>query len=292
MSRDIDVDVVVIDNSPDAGASVRSIVDLSVTVIGTGQNLGYAGGANRAIERWLRDCPDEQFVAITNHDCLLDPAALRSLFDVISNDDSVGAVGPGFVDGAGHWIGGTWDGRQAGMRLVGDDDFGAVVDAEWLKGECIVIRRTVLAAIGGFDERFGSYVEDVDFGLRVSDAGFRCVVCTDVTSRSVGSMASADVGFSLAARRRMIRRNQVFVAAKRQGVRGLRRSVQYVGLSATRTLAAAVMPGRTRCQRRESIAFTQVHVGVLIDLLRSRRVLVDLIREPDVGCELHVVSGD
>jgi N-acetylglucosaminyl-diphospho-decaprenol L-rhamnosyltransferase len=50
-----------------------------------------------------------------------------------------------------------------------------VRDAGWLSGACVLVRRSVYEQIGGFDEGYFMYFEDVDLGMRIGRAGFRNV---------------------------------------------------------------------------------------------------------------------
>ncbi len=54
--------------------------------------------------------------------------------------------------------------RQLGERAVG-----------WLSGSCLLVRRTAFSEIGGFDERYFMYMEDVDLGDRLGRAGWQNV---------------------------------------------------------------------------------------------------------------------
>ena len=47
------------------------------------------------------------------------------------------------------------------------------VAVDWICGACLMIRRDAYAAIGGFDESFFMYSEDVELGCRLRDAGHR-----------------------------------------------------------------------------------------------------------------------
>lgn len=50
-------------------------------------------------------------------------------------------------------------------------------DTEWVSGAAFLMPRRIFEAVGGFDERFHMYCEDVDLSWRVREAGFRTVVC-------------------------------------------------------------------------------------------------------------------
>ncbi|OMH47681.1 hypothetical protein BWZ31_12605, partial [Neisseria meningitidis] len=59
--------------------------------------------------------------------------------------------------------------------------------AGWLSGSCLLVRWDAFEQIGGFDERYFMYMEDVDLGDRFGRAGFDNVFCPDaVITHAVG----------------------------------------------------------------------------------------------------------
>jgi GT2 family glycosyltransferase len=50
-----------------------------------------------------------------------------------------------------------------------------VQEVDWVSGACLLHRRTLGEKLGGLDERFFMYMEDIDFCLRARQAGFKVV---------------------------------------------------------------------------------------------------------------------
>jgi len=69
----------------------------------------------------------------------------------------------------------------------------AVQEIDSVTGAFFLVRTAVFAGLGGFDERFFMYLEDLDFSLRASRAGVRSVVLGGVSARHIGGGSSSQV---------------------------------------------------------------------------------------------------
>jgi N-acetylglucosaminyl-diphospho-decaprenol L-rhamnosyltransferase len=145
-------------------------------------NLGYAAGFNVG----LQAAQGEVIIAM-NVDTEPTPGLVRSLVDdasgpatsaprvvapILSNDDGV-VIGRRFYS--------PWSLLAARTRLrdrtvVALD----VAKVEWVLGACLAARRRDLLDLGGFDERFFLYFEDVDLCWRVWEAGGEVAVRADL----------------------------------------------------------------------------------------------------------------
>ncbi|GGE91694.1 glycosyltransferase family 2 protein [Mycetocola zhadangensis] len=179
--------VIVADNHSADGT--LEIVGLHSDVIGfsTSGNIGYAAGINAARQH----LGDAESVLILNPDLVVEPGAVRALLDRVEYS-AAGVVVPRILEDSGA----TYESlrREPTLtRAIGDALFGSrftsrpgwlsemVYDegasygtahvVEWATGAALLIRRDVADLVGGWDERFFLYSEEVDYFRRVRDAG-------------------------------------------------------------------------------------------------------------------------
>ena len=81
------------------------------------------------------------------------------------------------------------------------------VSREWVSGSLMLVRRSCVLDLGGFDSRYGSYVEDVDICLRAHDAGWTVAVDCSAYAKQKGSSSRSVT--------RMVDVNSVLLVAKR-----------------------------------------------------------------------------
>lgn len=157
-------------------------------------NVGFAAANNRAIE----DCTTE-FVALLNPDAFPDRGWLTALFAAARQYPEAASFGswqrldgrPGLLDGVGdvyHISGVAWrDGHEktAGERYEPDAEIFSACAAAAL------YRREAFLEVGGFDEDFFCYFEDVDLGFRLRLAGY---AARSVAAAGVSHMGAASTG--------------------------------------------------------------------------------------------------
>ncbi|CAD5993156.1 glycosyltransferase family 2 protein [Agreia sp. COWG] len=181
--------VVVADNRPDAASRVRELADrYGVAYLPMPRNLGYGGAMNAAV----RSLPASiEWVLISNPDIEIRPGAIDELIRVGESDDRIGAVGP-LVEtdgevypsaraipslrmGLGHALfANIWPANPWSRRYHSDNERPPRErDAGWLSGSCLLLRRKAFDELGGFDDGFFMYFEDVDLGYRLGKAGWR-----------------------------------------------------------------------------------------------------------------------
>lgn len=204
-----DIDAVVIaDNaSRDVDITKRIALANGARVLCLESNRGYGGAINRAVKTLS---PQITSILICNPDVLMSRGSINGLKETLDRDPRIACVGPRIVDGDGTTypsarripslrigIGhalfvGVWPGNPW-TRMYHADKVVAARDVDWLSGACLLVRRDAFDTVGGFDEGYFMYFEDVDLGYRLGKAGFRNRYEPSVTVTHFGGLSTASV---------------------------------------------------------------------------------------------------
>lgn len=185
--------ILVIDNDSADGSADRVRHFEGVEVRSAGANLGFARANNLAI----REC-DTDFVALLNPDAFPDTDWLASLLRAARAYPDVAAFGSrqmvhgteNTLDGIGdvyHFSGLIWRDGHGRSRSEADDVNGEIFSP---CAGAALYRRDALVDVGGFDEDYFCYVEDVDLGFRLRLAGYKSMYVADSVVHHVGSACS------------------------------------------------------------------------------------------------------
>ncbi|OAN43235.1 glycosyltransferase family 2 protein [Microbacterium sp. H83] len=143
------------------------------------ENRGFGVGVNTGVEAARAD-GRTRFLLI-NPDASIGADDVGRLLAAVDTDAAVVAA-PIVEDGAGRiWSAGhvldLADGATHGRAWAQRNPHAAV--RRWLTGAALMINASAWDAVGGFDEDYFLYWEDVDFSLRVEDAGGRLLLVED-----------------------------------------------------------------------------------------------------------------
>jgi GT2 family glycosyltransferase/glycosyltransferase involved in cell wall biosynthesis len=176
--RDWPVPTLVVDNGSGTheGAVLAAEVGPPVEAVELEVDGGPATGYNAAIG-WAANRGATHVLLLNNDVEIIDPDMLSRLLEAA--DEDVAAVAPIVLDadrsvfsagGLLAWGSGRSDHRKAPLRT--DRPY----EAAWLDGPALLVSVAAAGAIGGLSTAFFMYWEDVDWGVRATRAGFRCVV--------------------------------------------------------------------------------------------------------------------
>jgi hypothetical protein len=208
-------EIIVVDNDSADGSPEMVEQDYpEVILIRSGANLGFATGNNLAMQ-----CARGSQFALVNSDALVHPSSLETLSSFLDEHPDVGLVGPRVTGGDGllqrscRHLPGVWNMLCRALAL--DRAFGGrgifsgyevppashevLHEAEVLSGCFCVARRTAVEQIGGLDEQFFFYGEDIDWCRRFRDAGWKLVFIPQATATHFGggSTSRAPLRYSI-----------------------------------------------------------------------------------------------
>jgi N-acetylglucosaminyl-diphospho-decaprenol L-rhamnosyltransferase len=181
-------ELVVVDNgSTDDSLEGLSEKNPGVRVLHTGRNLGFGGGVNYGAERVVGE-----LLLVCNPDLVLQHGALDAMAERLARDLTLGLVGPALVTPAGDLqpSGRAFPtlGRSSVQAVLGVLSPGNAFSrgyraanraraetgiVDWVTGACFLVRRAAFDTVGGFDDRYFMYVEEVDLCWRLARTGWR-----------------------------------------------------------------------------------------------------------------------
>jgi GT2 family glycosyltransferase len=244
----LEIELVVVDNGSTDG-SVEFLDLEGVAHLALPRNLGFAAAVNLGARRTRSDA-----VLVLNADTVLEPGALAPLLDALEGDPSLGGVQPLILQledpvgaeprvySAGQSL--TRDGRGF-EQGAGAPRAAAVgpVEPFGVCGAACMLRRALFEDLGGYDESFVSFCEDVDLNVRARIAGLRFELVPESVVWHVGNAVWQE-GFAEpgAENARLVARNRLATQIKFMPLRAIPLIVA-VELGA---LAKSALRGRLR----------------------------------------------
>lgn len=200
----LSAEVWVVDNaSADESAAVARRYAPGANVIANAENPGFARANNQAIQR-----SHGRYVLLLNPDAEINAAALAGMIGVLDARPDVGLIGCRLVrpDGTPQECYGLSyaSARHRSPAIRPGPGHPEFVDAAWLGGACLLARRAAIDQVGGLDPDYLMYYEDMDWGYRMRQGGWRVVYWDRGAVRHHGGGDSARVPAAESARRYMI----------------------------------------------------------------------------------------
>jgi hypothetical protein len=180
---DLSAQVVVVDNaSSDGSARMVSERFPAMDLIQNRRNAGFARANNQAFQR-----SRGRYLLLLNPDTLANAAAIRGLLDFMERTPDAGAAGLQlrFPDGrlqnsydsfptfaseliSKHLMRLLFPARYPSKRVIPEGP----LPVDIVIGACLILRREVVEALGGFDEGYFLFVEEADLCYRIHQAGW------------------------------------------------------------------------------------------------------------------------
>ena len=184
------LEVIVVDaGSGDGSAELVRTEFPSVQLVASSENLGYSRGNNLGLAR-----ARGRYLFVLNPDTVVLPGSLEAMRAYMDAHPPVGVVGPQllwpdqsvqatrrrFPTLATAFFESTWLQPLAPRQLLdhfyaADLPAGETQEVDWVVGAALYVRRAAYEQVGGLDEGFFMYSEELDWQRRMRAAGWRCV---------------------------------------------------------------------------------------------------------------------
>lgn len=264
--------IVVVDNgSADGSLAAAAGAVPGIVAVRNEVNAGFAAACNQGAKGSTAD-----YLLFLNPDTVLAADTLDRVLAFMAEpaQDDVGICGIRLVDDAGRFttaaarfptlavlLGEITGLSRLGMlprHLLTADECRATRDVDQVIGAFFLIRRQLFEALGGFDERFFVYFEEVDLSRRARSAGWRSVYFAEAQALHHGGLSSDQVKaarlfYSL--RGRLLYTDKHFAPTAAAVVRGLTFAVEQPLRLLRAGLAGGTALGETRTAFRRLRAF-------------------------------------
>jgi hypothetical protein len=188
------LEAIVVDNASSDGSAEMARGEFpAIRLIANARNAGFPAGNNQGFA-----AARGRFVMTLNPDTEIVGDALARMIDYLDARPDVGALGPQLLNPDGSpqssrrrfptfatalfestWLQGVAPRGVLRRYYVDDVSPELTQEVDWLTGACIVVRREALQAVGGFDESFFMYSEELDWCRRIKLAGWKIVYLPD-----------------------------------------------------------------------------------------------------------------
>ena len=189
--RILNTEILIVDNASHDGTVEMLRAEFpAVRVIANSANLGFTRANNQALA-----LAQGRYLFLLNPDTELRADALQKMFEYAEQNPRVGIIGPQLFYGDGsiqssrrrfptrvtaflestilqQWFPQNRTLTQFYMRDTRDDETQPV---DWINGSAMFVRRQVYDQVGGFDEAFFMYSEELDWCRRAKNAGWQIV---------------------------------------------------------------------------------------------------------------------
>ncbi|MBN1356100.1 glycosyltransferase family 2 protein [bacterium] len=199
MRRELAIEIIVVDNAS-SDESVRFLREIETEIVlrVNSENAGFARAVNQAIS-----VSQGSFILLINPDARIESGVIEELHAFLMGNPRVAAAAPRLLypDGRMQSSRGTFPGMivisthllglkklmprdetvfSGPLRILGGffKQYAKpepVQTVDYTTGACVLLRKDVLEELGGFDEQFFLYYEEIDLGFRMQKAGYRWV---------------------------------------------------------------------------------------------------------------------
>ena len=177
----VDHEIIVVNNNP-ANLEVELLGEIKL--INKGKNVGYGAGCNAGAK-----LAQGEILCFLNPDTEIISENISDIIKKFNENKNIGAIGPKLLmeDGKTQWwcAGKDFNLWQLFKNNLGIIDSKKIWESEkeiltdWVSGAALFVQKEIFDKIGGFDENYFMYAEDMDLCRRIRNAGYKVLYCPE-----------------------------------------------------------------------------------------------------------------
>ena len=221
-------DIIVVENG-EAGSSMPALSGQRIVLVEPNMNLGYGRGVNRGVAV----APRRTYLLVSNPDVIVHESAVAELVKYLDTHPMIAIVGPQILrpDGSVYpsqrifpnfWLAGLhallsplWPNNPATRKYHSPRADGTV---DWVSGAFFLVRREHFEAVGGFDERYFMFAEDMALCWELRERGYGIAATSDAVVTHIEGLSRAR-----ASREMLVAHHRSALRFEWQTARGVRR---------------------------------------------------------------------
>jgi len=178
--KDIDAEIIVVDNnSSDESCQMVNDAFPEVILIQNDKNLGFSKGNNQGVK-----LAKGEYILILNPDTVVAEDSLKKLLEFADSKKNVGIVGCKLIDGSGKFLPESKRNiptpKVSIRKIFGNSSSyyanhineNNTYKADILVGACMLLKKEMYQKVGGFDEDYFMYGEDIDLSFKILKLGY------------------------------------------------------------------------------------------------------------------------
>lgn len=198
-NQNVNFHTIIIDNNSQDGTveRLKSLSASNLDVILNSSNIGFAAACNQGIDIAMQN--RAEYIVFLNNDTVFAPDFFSELFAAMidSGADAMSPLISFYPDTTAIWYAGGHFRRIAAFTPI-HDHYGQSTsmikplsrNVSFASGCCLIVRRSLIEAIGGFDQSYFVYWEDADFCLRARKKGFKIFFSNVPKLHHLGSVST------------------------------------------------------------------------------------------------------
>ncbi|MEF3691515.1 MAG: glycosyltransferase family 2 protein [Candidatus Moraniibacteriota bacterium] len=187
--------------TPEDCEKKRDFISKKIILVENNKNVGFGKANNLGVLVSQGD-----ILCFLNPDTEIRGENIGELLEKFEKDEGIGVIGPRILerDKSGKFSVQAWSaGKDFGLAEILKGKIGLsnsekiwnsqkVIEADWITGACLFIRKRIFLQLGGFDEKFFLYYEDLDLCKRVREAGGKIIFCPKFEIIHLGGKSFAE----------------------------------------------------------------------------------------------------